>query len=152
MVEGHYLDRASLVRCSRSSCSSPSLQHERSRQVSSRKDLISSSFSEITRYLSGMDSNHTAFLFLLLKHHHVWLCNTSTFHQDKILCNKQTLLITMQAQVIKTLNKYINTYKQRQDTRENICFVRSQTLGSVLGLFQRISKLQDTHNFNHSFF
>lgn len=46
-----YLDRASLVRCSSSSCSSPSLQQERSKHVSSRKDLISSSFSEITRYL-----------------------------------------------------------------------------------------------------
>lgn len=48
-----YLDRASLVRCSSSSCSSPSLQQERSKHVSSRKDLISSSFSEITRYLQS---------------------------------------------------------------------------------------------------
>lgn len=49
------------MRCSRSSCSSPSLQQERSRQVNSRKDLISSSFSEITRYLWGMEKNQQCF-------------------------------------------------------------------------------------------
>lgn len=53
VLRNRYLDRASLVRCSSSSCSSPSLQQERSKHVSSRKDLISSSFSEITRYLQS---------------------------------------------------------------------------------------------------
>lgn len=55
-----YLDRASLVRCSSSSCSSPSLQQERSKHVSSRKDLISSSFSEITRYLQSQKNPKNA--------------------------------------------------------------------------------------------
>lgn len=84
-----YLDRASLVRCSSSSCSSPSLQQERSKHVSSRKDLISSSFSEITRYLQREKKNQKAIsvgTYILKCHKH------NAVISSKYLCEKwQTL-------------------------------------------------------------
>lgn len=143
MVARQYLDRASLVRCSRSSCSSPSLQQERSRQVSSRKDLISSSFSEITRYLWGGESSQQLFSSFFYNIITCGFVPQSTFHQDKVLGNKQTHWLPCGHRLNSLISKCLESFFTWRWNNH----LTWQNLVLVLGPYSRISKPQDTQLF-----